>query len=144
MATPPVVPVDLANPPAQPPDVTSQQAGGGGGAALAELAQRQVQQAAAGAPPGPLPSPADPHGALRAGFELVRRILEEMSRLSPEFAPFAQRMIAIGSAGLGEAVTRAGKATPSGTEPETPAPRGGRRGRGETAGAPATREPFPG
>jgi hypothetical protein len=140
MATPPVVPVDLAQPPAQPPEVAAQ--GAGGGQALAELAARRAAQAGRGNPPGPLAGPADPYTAIRAGLELVRRILEDMARMAPEFAPFTQRALAILNSGMGEIMTRAAGARGRETA-ESPAPRG-RRPAGEAPEAASEEQPFPG
>lgn len=75
-------PMAMERPP-QPPEVAAQQA------PFSQVGGMMGQQAAAGNP-------------LLSAFAAVSKVIEQMAKMAPPFAPYAQRMMAIGKAGIEE------------------------------------------
>lgn len=75
-------------PPPLPPDVASQM----GQPPSAQVAQMVSHGALA----------ANPQGAILAQGQAVEKVLRDMARTQPKFGPFADRMVAVLKAGLGE------------------------------------------
>lgn len=91
--------VNLDQPPAAPP--------GGAGQPLSGFSsmfrgQMQQQQQPGATPPGPATGAIDPQ-KLQVLYEAVKRGLQALAG-NPKFAPFAERMLAIGDAGLKESM----------------------------------------
>lgn len=108
----------LDGPPPQPPNVTAQQGAlTSVGAAMNRNVARGQQE---GGPPGELTSMAQSHpqGAILAQADAVEKLMRQMSRMSPLFAPFANRISVILRRGLGEILAEAEPAGVSSSAPE--------------------------
>ncbi len=103
-------PVMLDTPPAQPPAI---QAGGpaGGGPPTAGIGNMLADKAKQGM---------EGKGMIVTMYEAVKKVLQRMSDMSPEFAPFAARMMAVGDSGL-EQMSQ-GKGGVQSESPATPSP----------------------
>lgn len=109
----------LQEPPPQPPNVTSQQGAlSTVGAAVNRNAARELQ---GGGPAGELTSMAETHpqGAILAQADAVEKLMRQMSRMSPLFAPFANRISVILRRGLGEILA---ESEPAGISSSAPFP----------------------
>lgn len=105
-------PLRLDTPPPPPPSVTAQQgAPGGAGQDPMQSFAARMQQAQQGGGAKP-----DPKGAMVARAQAIGSVLDEMSQMDRNFAPFADRMKQIMTDGLGAALS----AGPSGDAREIP------------------------
>jgi hypothetical protein len=98
----------LENPPPMSPSIQAQMGGSGGGATAA-VAKGIADRAKAAPGPGGSTPPdlqstmaAHPQGALLTMAEATRKVAQQMARMNPKFAPYAQRMIQIMDQGMGE------------------------------------------
>lgn len=97
----------LGRPPMPPPEVTGQM-GMPPSAPPPEAAGMTSVQA------GPQPGAVDPNGELVAQVEAVKRVLEQIVRLNPVMAPFAQKSISILDTGLSAVSTTPPEQSPAG------------------------------
>lgn len=98
----------LDRPPMPPPEVTGQMG-------MAPSSPPAEPGLASMMPPGQAgqPGAVDPNGELVAQIEAVKRVLEQIVRLNPIMAPFAQKCITILDTGLSAVST----SPPSGQSP---------------------------
>lgn len=85
--------------PPQPPDITAQQ-GQSPYSGVSSMMQQQQGQQQGGAP--------DPKGALVAQSDAVKKVVDQMAKMEPAFAPFADRIKSLLDAGLGAAISGGG------------------------------------
>ncbi len=95
--------LQVGAPPPSPPEVTNQfGAYGAGASALRERMRGRADESVADT------QAANPQGALMAQAEALKKVLDQMARQSPVFAPFASRAREVVQAGLEAALQASG------------------------------------
>jgi hypothetical protein len=88
----------LDAPPPQPPDVTSQQGGGGSSpfSGIGSMLQKKQDDQQ---------GPANPRGSLITMKDAISKVLDQMSKMEPNFSPYADRINSLLDAGVGAVVS---------------------------------------
>jgi hypothetical protein len=128
--------MSLDMPPPQPPDVTSQM----GASPFSGVSSMLQQKAGQGGEQG---GGANPKGALLAQSEAVKKVVDQMAKMEPGFAPFADRIRSLLDAGVG-AVTSGGSPQPGSSAEMPPKFQGPATMRPGEQGANASGQGFPG
>lgn len=116
--------MQLAKPPAQPPDVANQIS-----------AQPDVASAlqSSGSPDSSSPLAKNPQGALLVQGEAIEKVLKQMAAMNAKFAPYADRAMTVIKSGIADAVQN----PDSQTADSQPSP-------GETGAEDSSPSSFPG